>query len=62
MEEDNVMDIDLLWIASFTLNSDSASFKLINDVLTSLNNKLLVGGIFCDLQKASDCIDHDLLL
>jgi hypothetical protein len=32
-------------------STDSASFKLINDILTPLNNKLLVGGIFCDLQK-----------
>ena len=44
------------------LSRDSAPFKLINDTLTSLNNKLLVGGIFCDLQKVSDCVDHDLLL
>ena len=39
---------------------DLASYKLINDVLTSLNNKLLVGGFFCDLQKAFDCVDHDI--
>jgi hypothetical protein len=41
---------------------DLASYKLTNDILTSLNNKLLVGGIFCDLQQAFDCVDHDLLL
>jgi len=30
--------------------------------MTSLNKKLFVGGIFCDLQKAFNCVDHDLLL
>jgi hypothetical protein len=39
------------------LSTDLALYKLINGVLTSLNNKLLVGGIFCDLQKAFDCLE-----
>jgi len=30
-------------------STELASFNLINDILMALNNKLLVGGIFCDL-------------
>jgi hypothetical protein len=37
-------------------------FKLLNDILLALNNKAYVGGIFCDLEKAFDCINHDLLM
>jgi hypothetical protein len=36
------------------LSTDNASYHLIDNILTALNNKLLVGGIFCDLHKAFD--------
>jgi hypothetical protein len=35
---------------------DLASYKIINDVLTSLNDKLLVGGVSRDSQKAFDVL------
>jgi hypothetical protein len=27
-----------------------------------MNNKQLAGGIFCDLQKAFDCVSQDILI
>jgi len=33
-----------------------------HNVLDALNNKYLVEGIFCDLSKAFDCINHSVLL
>jgi hypothetical protein len=35
---------------------------LINNILSSLNNKIIVGGLFCDLQKAFNCLHYDILL
>jgi hypothetical protein len=35
---------------------------LTQEILTALNNKLKVGGIFCDLHKAFDCVNHNILL
>jgi len=31
------------------LTTGNATYKLINEILIALNNKLIVGGIFCDL-------------
>jgi hypothetical protein len=44
------------------LSKEKATFKQLNDILQALNNKAYVGGIFCDLEKAFDCVNHDLLM
>jgi hypothetical protein len=43
-------------------STDKASYKLIDEILNALNNRMMVGGIFCDLQKAFDCVNHNILL
>jgi hypothetical protein len=34
----------------------------INENLKALNSKNVIGGIFCDLEKAFDCVNHKILL
>jgi hypothetical protein len=43
-------------------STEKAIYELINKILSVLNNRSMIGGIFCDLEKAFDCVNHDILL
>jgi hypothetical protein len=45
-----------------SVSIDKASYRLIGEILNALNNKMMVGGIFCYLQKAFDCDNHNIIL
>jgi len=42
--------------------TENAIYKLMDEILTALNNKIIIGGIFCDLEKAFNCVNHDRLI
>jgi hypothetical protein len=41
---------------------EDAIFKLTNEILNALNPKTMIGSIFCDLEKAFDPVNYDILL
>jgi len=42
-------------------STEIAIYTLLNNILSSLNNRI-VGGLFCDLQKPFDCVNYEILL
>jgi hypothetical protein len=44
------------------ISADDAIYKLLDEVLTTLNKKSKTIGIVCDINKAFDCVNHDILI
>ena len=43
-------------------STEMAIFKMTNQILISLNNKESASGIFCDVSKAFDTLNHEILI
>jgi hypothetical protein len=41
---------------------DDAVYGLLDEVLTAFNNQFKTKGIFCDIDKAFDCVNHDIII
>ena len=44
------------------LKTDNATYHLTDKILNALNNNLLIGGIFCNLEEAFDSVNHKIPL
>ena len=42
--------------------TENAIFKITNEILNALHIKTMAGSIFCNLEKAFDSVNHDILL
>jgi hypothetical protein len=61
IEENNIIASDQYWFRNNS-STELAIFNLVNQILTQINKKSSVCGILCNLTKAFDSVNHDVLI
>jgi hypothetical protein len=44
------------------ISIEKAVFTLTDNILNAINQRKQIGGLFCDLTKAFDCVNHKILI
>jgi hypothetical protein len=61
LEPNNILAVEQFGFRK-GVNTESAIFTLTDNTLTPLNQHHQIGGAFCDLPKAFDHVNHEILL
>ena len=40
--------------------TENAAYDVVNEIIQAMNHKRSIGGLFCELEKAFDCVNHEI--
>ena len=60
--KDNNLLVDDQYGFREKISTENAIYTLLNYILSELDKRNHIGSLFYDLQKAFDCVNHEILL